>query len=128
AFANLLVRDASFAMPPLATWYTPREVVVSWARQFSLNGQWQWKAVPARANAQPALGFYSWDPASDAYLPFALNVLSLRDELVSDVTAFIVREIGAPDPDAYIRFPDRPMNSRRLEGTFARFGLPGQLN
>ena len=128
AFANLLVRDASFAMPPLATWYTTRDSVVTWARQFSLNGEWQWKTVLVQANAQPALGFYSWDAESTAFLPFALNVLSLRGDLVSDVTAFIVRAIGAPNPDAYIRFPDRPMNTRQLAGTFERFGLPGQLN
>ena len=128
AFASLLVRDASFAMPPLATWYAPRDSVVSWGRQFSLNGEWQWKTVFVQANAQPSLGFYSWDVDSAAYLPFALNVLSLRGELVSDVTAFIVRAIGADEPDAYIRFPDRPMNARQLTGTFERFGLPGELN
>jgi hypothetical protein len=43
------------------------------------------------------------------------------------VTAFIVRATGAPEPDAYVRFPDRPMDERQLSGTFARFGLPDQL-
>jgi RNA polymerase sigma-70 factor (ECF subfamily) len=128
AFASLLVSDASFAMPPLATWYAPRYSVVAWAREFSLNGEWQWKTVFVRANAQPSLGFYSWDADSAAYLPFALNILSLRGELVCDVTAFIVRAIGADEPNAYIRFPDRPMDARQLTGTFERFGLPGQLN
>jgi hypothetical protein len=87
------------------------------------------RAVPGcerwHGEAQPALG---WDAGSTAYLPFALNVLSLRGELVSDVTAFIVRAIGARSPDAYIRFPDQPMNARQLAGRFERFGLPGQLN
>jgi RNA polymerase sigma-70 factor, ECF subfamily len=127
-FADMLVQDATFAMPPLATWYAPRETVVSWARQFSLNGTWRWKGVLVRANAQPAIGFYSWDDDAGAYLPFALNVLSLRDALVRDVTAFIVRAIGAPEPDAYIRFPDQPMDEQRLTGTFARFGLPSRLS
>lgn len=58
------------------------------------------------ANAQPALAFYAWDDPTGAYLPFALNVLSLRDGLVSDVTAFIVRSIDATEPDAYMRFPE----------------------
>jgi hypothetical protein len=40
------------------------------------------------------------------------------------VTAFIVREIGAPEPDAYVRFPDRPLNRQQLTIAFERFGLP----
>jgi RNA polymerase sigma-70 factor (ECF subfamily) len=127
AFAGLLATDVSFAMPPLSTWYAPRSAVIDWARNFSLNNEWRWRALVTRANAQPALGFYAWDDARGAFLPFALNVLSLQDDLVSDVTAFIVRATGAPEPDAYVRFPDRPMDDRQLAGTFARFGLPDQL-
>ena len=127
AFAALLAQDASFAMPPLQTWYTPRASIVSWAREFSLNGQWRWKAMLARANAQPALAFYAWDEPAGTHLPFALNVLSLRDGLVSDVTAFIVRATEATDPDAYVQFPNQPMDARRLIGTFERFGLPAEV-
>jgi hypothetical protein len=61
--------------------------------------------VLTRANAQPTLAFYAWDDPAGAYLPFALNVLSLRDGLVSDVTAFIVRSTGAAEPEAYVRLP-----------------------
>jgi RNA polymerase sigma-70 factor (ECF subfamily) len=127
AFAALLAEDASFAMPPLTTWYTPRDAIVTWAREYSLNGEWGWRTVLTQANGQPALAFYSWDEPAGAYLPFALNVLTIRDALVSDVTAFIVRSSEAPDPDAYIRFPDQPMQQDRLAGAFGRFGLPGRL-
>src|SRR5207244_8351350 len=91
AFATLLAHDASFAMPPLRTWYTPRTAIISWAREFALSGTWQWKTVFTQANAQPALAFYARDEQTGDYLPFALNVLTLREHLVSDVTAFIVR-------------------------------------
>ena len=127
AFASLLAADASFAMPPLSTWYSPRDEIITWAREYSLNNAWRWKAIETRANAQPALAFYSWDEPSGAYLPFALNVLSLRDGLVSDVTAFIVRSTDATDVDAYVRFPDQPMDAQRLTGTFERFNLPSTL-
>jgi RNA polymerase sigma-70 factor (ECF subfamily) len=127
AFAALLVEDASFAMPPLTTWYAPREAVVAWARDFSLSGTWRWKTVLTSANAQPALGFYSWDEAAGGHLPFALNVLTLRDGLISDVTAFIARDTRASQPDAYIRFPEQPVNSQKLNSTFDRFGLPDRL-
>jgi RNA polymerase sigma-70 factor (ECF subfamily) len=127
AFAALLAEDASFAMPPLTTWYTPRDAIIAWARDYALNGDWRWKTVLTQANGQPALAFYSWDDAADAFLPFALNVLTLRGREIIDVTAFIVRASDAPQPDAYIRFPDQPMQRDRLAGAFGRFGLPDRI-
>jgi RNA polymerase sigma-70 factor (ECF subfamily) len=127
-FAALLTEDASFAMPPLSTWYTPRETILTWAREFSLSGLWRWRAVPTTANAQPALAFYALDDVCGAYLPFALNVLTLTDAgLVRDVTAFIVRSIDSHSPEAYVRFPEQAMDPRRLAGTFERFALPERL-
>ncbi len=128
AFTSLLVQDATFAMPPLATWYTPRETIATWAREYSMSGAWRWRTVLTRANAQPALAFYAWDERIAAYLPFALNVLSLREGRVSDVTAFIVRSIEAAEPEAYVRFPEQPLDRGRLAGVFERFELPGRLN
>jgi RNA polymerase sigma-70 factor, ECF subfamily len=128
AFTKLLVEDATFAMPPLATWYTPRDTIATWASSSPMSGAWKWRAVLARANAQPALAFYSWDDPAGAYLPFALNVLTLRGELISDITAFIVRSIDATEPEAYINFPTQPMDERQLAGAFGRFGLPDRLN
>ena len=128
AFVSLLTEDATFAMPPLRTWYTPRALIASWARAFSMSGAWRWRPLLTQANAQPALAFYAWDDSQAAYLPFALNVLSLRAGAVSDVTAFIVRTIDAPEPEAYIRFPERPLDRRQVAGTFERFGLPEQLH
>jgi RNA polymerase sigma-70 factor (ECF subfamily) len=127
AFTSLLVEDASFAMPPLSTWYAPRQTIVGWARKSSLSGAWCWRAVLTRANAQPALAFYAWSQADGVYQPFALCVLTLRDDLISNVTAFIVRSTEAADPEAYLRFPEQPMDTRRLSGAFERFGLPDRL-
>lgn len=126
-FVSLLVSDATFAMPPLATWYTPRDSIARWARESSMSGAWRWRAMLVRANAQPALGFYAYDDQAGTHLPFALNVLTLEGERVRDVTAFIVRSIEAPEPEAYVRFPEQPMNPERLASTFARFGLPESL-
>jgi RNA polymerase sigma-70 factor (ECF subfamily) len=127
-FAALLTEDVSFAMPPLSTWYRGRADVVDWARRYSINGQWRWKALPTRANGQPTLAFYCWDSTAAAYLPFALNVLTLNDDgLVRDVTAFIVRAPQVVDPQDHSRYPDQPVDEHFSE-LYARFGLPDRLN
>jgi RNA polymerase sigma-70 factor (ECF subfamily) len=127
SFTSLLVDDATFAMPPLSTWYRGRETIATWAREFPLNGTWRWRTRLTRANGQPALAFYSRDTDTGPYLPFALNVLSLDGDKVLDVTAFIVRATRSPEPEAYVNFPREPMDARRLGGAFGRFGLPEQL-
>jgi RNA polymerase sigma-70 factor (ECF subfamily) len=127
AFAAMLAEDATFSMPPLATWYRTREGIANWARLWPMSGAWRWRPLLTRANGQPALAFYAWDEGERAYLPFALNVLSFRGGQVSDVTAFIVRSIEATDPEAYERFPEQPFDPRRLAGVFERFGLPARL-
>jgi RNA polymerase sigma-70 factor (ECF subfamily) len=127
AFAALLTSDATFAMPPLATWYSTRDGVATWARLSPLSGAWRWRTVQTTANGQTALAFYSWDEAAGAYLPFALNVLTFRGALISNVTAFIVRSTDATDPEAYERFPEQPFDQARLAGAFGRFGLPAEL-
>ncbi|GGB23750.1 hypothetical protein GCM10011492_12040 [Flexivirga endophytica] len=128
ACTALLTEDASFAMPPLSIWYAPRLIVETWARESSLSGEWRWKVTPSSANAQPALAFYAWDEATGAHLPFALNVLTLRDDRVFDVTAFIVRSTDSPDNESYQRFPQQPMDQRSLSATYGRFGLPDRLD
>ncbi len=127
AFTEMLTADASFSMPPLATWYSGRDGIATWARLAPMSGAWRWRTILTRANGQLALAFYSWDEDANAYEPFALNVLTLRGEQISDVTAFIVRSIESPDPEAYERFPEQPMDRERLEGAFERFGLPAQM-
>ncbi len=128
AFTAMLVEDATFAMPPLATWYSGRDAIETWARAYSLSGEWRWRALPVRANGQPALGFYAWDEERQTHLPFALNVLTLRGAKVSAVTAFIVRATDEPDGEAYVRFPEQPMDAGRLGGAFERFGLPERVD
>lgn len=128
AFAAMLTEDATFAMPPLATWYQGREGIATWARVAPLSGDWRWRTVLTRANGQLALAFYSWDQEAGGYLPFALNVLTFAGKELSNVTAFIVRSIESPDPESYQRLPEQPADPRRLEGAFERFGLPSRLD
>ena len=127
AFASMLAEDATFAMPPLATWYRGREGIAAWAAGYPLSGTWRWRTVFTRANGQPALGFYAWDEDEKAFMPFALNVLTLRGTEIADVTAFVARSIEAEEQEAYVRWPEQAADPRRLAGTFERFGLPERL-
>jgi RNA polymerase sigma-70 factor (ECF subfamily) len=126
-FVSMLTEDATFTMPPLASWYRGREGIATWARLSPMSGDWRWRSTLTRANGQLTLAFYSWDEGAAAHLPFALNVLTFRGRQISDVTAFIVRSIEAAEPEAYQRFPEQPADPRRLTDFFERFGLPPQL-
>jgi RNA polymerase sigma-70 factor (ECF subfamily) len=128
AFATMLAEDATFAMPPLATWYRTREGIATWATNSPMSGAWRWRSVFVRANGQPALGFYAWDDAEQAYMPFALNVLTFDGDKISDVTAFIARSAEPREPEAFERYPDEPADPTRVATFFGAFGLPDRLD
>jgi RNA polymerase sigma-70 factor (ECF subfamily) len=128
AFTAMLTEDATFAMPPLASWYRGRGAIAQWAAGWPLSGAWRWRAIPTKASAQPALGFYAWSEEDGNYRPFALNVLSLAGTQVRDVTAFIARSAEPRDPSAFERYPDEPVDAERLDDLFAGFGLPARLS
>jgi RNA polymerase sigma-70 factor (ECF subfamily) len=128
AVVALLAEDATFAMPPLASWFGPRDEIREFLALWPLSGAWRWKSVPTRASGQPALAFYAWDDDAGAYLPFALNVLTIRGDRISDVVAFAVRSIEPDEREAYHRWVDQPADADRLASTFSRFGLPERLD
>src|SRR5262249_20924593 len=105
AVVSMLTEDATFAMPPLATWFTGHEEIAIWMAGSPLSGDWRWRPIPTHANGQPALAYYSWDDDEGTYLPFALCVLSLRGSLISDVTCFITRAAPSADRDVVARMP-----------------------
>ncbi|HEX3512343.1 MAG TPA: sigma-70 family RNA polymerase sigma factor [Solirubrobacteraceae bacterium] len=126
-FAAMLAEDATFAMPPLSSWFSGRDGIAQWARGWPLSGSWRWRVVQTRANGQPALGFYAWNDGDSAFRPFALNVLQLEGEKVAAVTAFIARSPEPREREVFERYPDAPVDDGRLEDVFSRFGLPPQL-
>ena len=127
AFAAMLAEDATFAMPPLASWYQGRDGIAQWAAGWPLSGAWRWRTVFTRANGQPALAFYAWDDGEQAYMPFALNVLTLRGSSFFHVTAFVARSTEETRNEVYARWPEQPLDEQRLLGTFGRFGVPERL-
>lgn len=59
AFVGMLTEDATFAMPPLPSWYGDATRLPHGQPLSSLSGAWRWRTAGVRANAQPALGFYA---------------------------------------------------------------------
>jgi RNA polymerase sigma-70 factor (ECF subfamily) len=127
AVVSMLAEDAAIAMPPLASWFGPRGELEAFLRAFPMSGAWRWKGIPTTANGQPAIGFYAWDEDTQTHLPFALNVLTLRGDKVTDVVAFAVRAIEADERERYHRWVDEPADATRLRSVFERFGLPESI-
>ena len=102
AILALLADDATFSMPPYPDRYEGREAIASsWLMPGGPPPRLRY--VTVRANGQPALATYLLDAGTGAYLPLALDVLTLRGDRIADVTAF------------------------RTPALFPRFGLPEQL-
>ena len=102
AILGLLTEEASFAMPPYPDWYRGREEIGdSWL--MPEGPPLSLRYVPTSANGQVALGTYSLDPDAGAYLPVALDVLTLDGPRISEILAF------------------------RATDVFARFGLPDRV-
>ncbi len=127
AVVELLAEDAAFSMPPLATWFGPRDEIETFLGGWPLSGDWRWRVVRTQANGQPALAYYSWDPETGDFQPFALNVLAFEGSKIRDVTAFINRAAPSPDREVIARMPDYPADPSAHEAAFENFGLPERL-
>jgi RNA polymerase sigma-70 factor (ECF subfamily) len=124
---SLLADDAAWSMPPLASWYRG-EQIEGFLHVGPLSGEWRWRHLPTRVSGQAAIGSYAWDAATNGYLPFALDVLTLRGDRIAEVTSFITRALaGIDDPDYYARYPEQALDPARL-AAFERFGLPARLD
>jgi RNA polymerase sigma-70 factor, ECF subfamily len=123
----LLTEDAAISMPPLASWFGPRDVFADFIRNFPMNGQIKWKMRITTANGQPAFGAYAWDESEQAYMAFALNVLTFEGDKIRDVVAFAIKEIDADAAERYHRWDTEGTDATRLRNTFERFGLPDRL-
>jgi RNA polymerase sigma-70 factor (ECF subfamily) len=112
ALTAMLVEDATFAMPPHPTWWHGRDAII---RFMVRTGTPDLRHVLTRANGQPAVAWYLWDPRHDAYLPASLEVLGLQGPHVKDITAF-----ASPQLFPSFRLPRQlPRSSRRAAASGA---------
>jgi len=92
AVVAMLADDARMAMPPLPTWYRGREQVAIFLGGGPLAGARRWRLIPVRANGQVAFLAYAWDDETQAFMPHAINVLTLRGTQIQEITAFLTPE------------------------------------
>jgi RNA polymerase sigma-70 factor, ECF subfamily len=128
AVVAMLAQDASWSMPPLASWYRGHEDLAVFLAVGPLSGNWRWRHVRTTANGQPAVGCYTWREDEGCYRPFALDILSLRGGQISEVTAFITRSIEGRDREDFARWPDQPPDAAKVKSIFARLGLPDRVD
>ncbi len=100
AILELLADDATFSMPPYASWCRGRDAVAaSWLMPAGPPPRLRY--VATSANGQPALATYVMERERSAYVPLALDVLTLRGARIAGVTAFrtpeLFRRFALPD-------------------------------
>jgi RNA polymerase sigma-70 factor (ECF subfamily) len=88
--AALLHSDVGFLMPPGPGVWTGRSVVVQgWIDGgFGTEAFGSLRCVITRANGQPAVACYVRAPGDAAYEPLAIDVLRVRDGVVTEIVTF----------------------------------------
>ncbi len=86
----MLVQDATFAMPPFPHWFRGRDAVVAF---ITSTGHPDMRHLTARANGQPAVAWYTWDPGRHMYAATSLEVLTFDGARVSEITAFVFPDL-----------------------------------
>ena len=102
ALRSLLAEDAVLSMPPWASWWRGRETLAAFAKA-GVDACPQTRAVPTRANGQPAVAYYALEQETARYVASAIDVLTFDGALIAEITAFVTPEI------------------------FRHFGLPAEL-
>ncbi|PRY38182.1 sigma-70 family RNA polymerase sigma factor [Umezawaea tangerina] len=92
ALVALLTEDVTWSMPPMPCWYRGVDAVMDFATRIPLGSCGAWKHLPTSGNGQPAVACYLWKEEEGVFRAWAVNVLTLRGDRISDVTSFIGRE------------------------------------
>lgn len=94
ALVALLTEDVTWSMPPMGNWYRGVGQVMDFATKVPLVcGSWHHVAVTA--NGQPAVASYLRTETS-SHEAWSIDVLTLRDGLIAEVTSFIGPEHFPP--------------------------------
>jgi RNA polymerase sigma-70 factor (TIGR02960 family) len=101
AIVAMLARDARYSMPPLPEWYRGHDEICAFLIGGPLRSRWRF--LPTTANGQLAFGTYLWDDTTGRYVPGGLDVLTIRDAHVAEVTAFLTADLTRFGLPAHLR-------------------------
>ncbi|GAA3002241.1 sigma-70 family RNA polymerase sigma factor [Streptosporangium longisporum] len=89
ALVALLTEDVTWSMPPMPHWYRGIDIVTDFAVRVPLNSCGHWRHLPVGANGQPAVGSYLWDDEAGAHRAWGIDVMTLREGRIAEITSFI---------------------------------------
>jgi RNA polymerase sigma-70 factor, ECF subfamily len=102
---ELLTEDVVWEMPPVPNWFTGRDAIGQLVVAQCPAGPGDRVMIPVRANGQPGFGFYR--RSGDAYVGYAVQVLTVTKAGISKVVAFHDRSLfalfGLPEAKAVRR-------------------------
>jgi RNA polymerase sigma-70 factor (ECF subfamily) len=127
AVVALLTEDAALTMPPLASWFSGRDGIAAFLAGWPLSGRWRWRHLVTRASGQPAVGCYVFDDTTGDFRPFALEVLTMRDDRIAVIDAFVARTVDAAPGTDFGSWARERLDPERVGALFAPFGLPESL-
>jgi hypothetical protein len=84
----LLSEDVWLRMPPIPLEYQGRELVRQFFATLSFGKGRSYRLVPTRANGQPAVGVYLFDPNAEVFHALGLIVLTLAGRQIREMTRF----------------------------------------
>lgn len=84
----LLTEDVWLTMPPMPFEYQGRELAARFLLATAFLPGWTIRLLAARANGQPAFGFYARDPRTGDFYTIGLMVLTLAGSRISAMTRF----------------------------------------
>jgi RNA polymerase sigma-70 factor (ECF subfamily) len=116
ALLALLSEDATWSMPPEASWFRGRSAISAFLEDSVFPQRWRHTTV--EANGQIAVAGYLFDDEVGGFASCALDVIELRDGLISGVTGFLT--------NAALSSEVRDANPG-CDRLFTRFGLPELL-
>ena len=90
AIVAMLADDATFSMPPHPVWYAGRDDIAAFLPGGPLRVRWRLRRIDA--NGQLAFACYAWTADERAFLPHSIDVLTLRGDLITQITAFLDRD------------------------------------
>ena len=99
ALAELMREDLRFSMPPEpGLWVGRDEVLQAWIDGgYGSETFGSVRCLITRANRQPAAAFYVRQPADDAHMPLAIDVLRIQEGAVAEIVTFGSRAFATFD-------------------------------